>query len=507
MPSQTVSRSRSRRPSRAVHSKRPALCFARRRFLRCPRSRRRSLSEYGCRARFSFSSRAAWHWSRLAVHTRQSPPVYDGIVYDTLRRLERVESVGTPTAIVASRHAMEPGVIGIRRPVLIWPQHLTAGLTDTQIEAIVGHEMCHIVRRDNMLALVQIVVSAVFWFYPLVWWIGARLVDERERACDERVLSAGQCPGTYAESILKTCRLCIASPVVNVPGVTGGDLKQRIVRIVKNEPARPLDARRKTALLVAALVLLLLPTAAGVSACVPRRSDEAPKEAQVVPVPAPSPDDDREVNRPGRNITTPRLIREAKPKYTARAIQERVQGEVLMECVVKADGTVGDTKVVKALHPDLDQAALDAAAQWVFEPGRARRQTCQCAGRHHDDVHAEKIVSAGNACDIACLASIARQRGLHLLRGAWPRHRRRIFFDDVARIDAIRFVPCGVRTSVAHRLAERGRARRRRRGRRQERAGSRASRRSESQRQSDGAERATRRRGRHGETRAVDTAS
>jgi periplasmic protein TonB len=36
---------------------------------------------------------------------------------------------------------------------------------------------------------------------------------------------------------------------------------------------------------------------------------------------------------------------------------------------VKADGTVGDKKVVKALHPDLDQAALDAAAQWVFEPG------------------------------------------------------------------------------------------------------------------------------------------
>ena len=44
------------RSSRAVHSKRPALCFARRRFLRCPGSRRRSLSQYGCWARFSFSS-------------------------------------------------------------------------------------------------------------------------------------------------------------------------------------------------------------------------------------------------------------------------------------------------------------------------------------------------------------------------------------------------------------------------------------------------------------------
>ena len=40
-----------------------------------------------------------------------------------------------------------------------------------------------------------------------------------------------------------------------------------------------------------------------------------------------------------------------------------------MECVVKADGTVGDKKIVKSLHPDLDQAALDAASHWFFEPG------------------------------------------------------------------------------------------------------------------------------------------
>ena len=51
-------------------------------------------------------------------------------------------------------------------------------------------------------------------------------------------------------------------------------------------------------------------------------------------------------------------------------MEEKVQGEVLMECVVKADGTVGDKKVIKSLHPDLDQAALDAAAQWLFEPGK-----------------------------------------------------------------------------------------------------------------------------------------
>jgi bla regulator protein blaR1 len=307
-----------------------------------------------------------WRSHLLAARVLQLPRVLDGVVHDTLRRVEREEGIGKPTAIVASTHATEPGVFGIRTPVLIWPEHLTRGLSEAQIEAIVAHEVCHIVRRDNLLALVQMAVSAIFWFHPIVWWIAARLVDERERACDERVLARDRRPATYAESILETCRLCIASPLVNVSGVTGGDLKQRIARIMRNEPSRPLDARRKAALLTTAFVLLFLPTATGVSAC---RSDSDVKTAEPVSAQTVPPVTDNEVNRPGGGVTTPRLIRETKPQYTARTIQDKVQGEVLLECVVKADGTVGERKIVKPLHPDLDQAALDAAAQWVFEPG------------------------------------------------------------------------------------------------------------------------------------------
>ena len=50
------------------------------------------------------------------------------------------------------------------------------------------------------------IVEAVFWFHPLVWWIGARLVEERERACDEAVLSLGNEPHDYAEGILNICK-------------------------------------------------------------------------------------------------------------------------------------------------------------------------------------------------------------------------------------------------------------------------------------------------------------
>jgi TonB family protein len=300
-------------------------------------------------------ARTMWQWQRLSAHARESAPIVDGDVHEALRRTERAENIRRPIALVASANAMEPAVIGIVNPIVLWPQRLTAELNDAQIDAIIAHEVCHVVRRDNLLALVQVAVSAAFWFHPLVWWIGSRLIDERERACDEHVLACGASPRTYAESIVKTCRFCVTSPLVNAAGVTGGELKTRIIRIMKHAPAAPIGKYEKSTLLLAALFLVVAPVLATHS-------------ARAMPAAA-AQDNDREVERPGRGVTAPKLIKEVKPQYSARAIQDKVEGEVLMECVVKADGTVGDKKVIKSLDPDLDQAALDAAAQWVFEPG------------------------------------------------------------------------------------------------------------------------------------------
>lgn len=53
------------------------------------------------------------------------------------------------------------------------------------------------------------IVEAIFWFNPTVWWIGTRLLEERERACDETVLSLGNEPRVYAEAILNVCRVFV----------------------------------------------------------------------------------------------------------------------------------------------------------------------------------------------------------------------------------------------------------------------------------------------------------
>src|SRR6266576_923925 len=77
---------------------------------------------------------------------------------------------------------------------------------------MLAHELWHVQRRDNLAAAVHMLVEAVFWFHPLLWWLGARLVEERERACDEEVLEMGKERQVYAESILKICEFCVESP-------------------------------------------------------------------------------------------------------------------------------------------------------------------------------------------------------------------------------------------------------------------------------------------------------
>jgi periplasmic protein TonB len=60
-----------------------------------------------------------------------------------------------------------------------------------------------------------------------------------------------------------------------------------------------------------------------------------------------------------------------KPQYTADAMRAKVQGTVLLACVVRPDGTVGDVEVIRSLDPTfgLDHQAIIAAKHWRFAPG------------------------------------------------------------------------------------------------------------------------------------------
>ena len=188
-------------------------------------------------------------WRRIRVAVRAGSPVPLGI--------------GVPA--LSSASIIEPGVFGVFRPVLLLPDGIGDRLAPAELQAILAHELCHVRRRDNLATLMHMVVEAVFWFHPLVWWLGARLMDERERACDEEVLRMGSEAEAYAEGILKVCELYLQSPLKCVAGVTGANLKKRIEAIMANRPMLNLNLPKKVGLVLAGILAVAIPVILGIT--------------------------------------------------------------------------------------------------------------------------------------------------------------------------------------------------------------------------------------------------
>ena len=80
--------------------------------------------------------------------------------------------------------------------------------------------------------------------------------------------------------------------------------------------------------------------------------------------------------QPGNGVTMPIEIRKGIPRYTTEAMRARIQGSILVECVVQPEGACTDIRVRRSLTPafGLDEQAVKAAADWRFRPGTYRGQ-------------------------------------------------------------------------------------------------------------------------------------
>jgi uncharacterized protein (TIGR03435 family) len=178
-------------------------------------------------------------------------------------RASTATNISATVEIRVSPGLLEPGVVGLIRPILLLPGGIAERLTPSELNAVLAHELCHIRRRDNLFAAIHMAVEAIFWFHPLVWWIGARLVEEREGACDEEVLSQGNQPEVYADAILNICKLYVESPLACVSGVSGASIRQRIEAIMSNRKLQGLNRAKKLLLTAAGFAALAGPIAIG----------------------------------------------------------------------------------------------------------------------------------------------------------------------------------------------------------------------------------------------------
>jgi TonB family protein len=341
---------------------------------------------------------AAWRASqwRAASRLARAATLLDrGREAEALRRITRSWTRADRVELRLSDTRVEPGVFGLFRPTLLWPAGLSTRLDEGELEAVLAHEACHVDCGDNLSVWIQMLTETIFWFHPVVWWLGARLVREREHACDEEVVRMGIDKQSYAEGILKVCGFCLRQPAVFGAGVGGANLTERVERIMTRPPAPPPALPVRLLLATIVVVVATAPFADGVLRAQPEtmRAEErvlmpAPALPEEVPVPSPlstrpveagqgKPPAKPPVYQAGtRGIVQPKLISESKPNYTPEAMRAGIQGSLALSAVVRPDGTVDDVKVVRSLDTvyGLDDEAVKAIKRWRFAPGTKDRK-------------------------------------------------------------------------------------------------------------------------------------
>lgn len=160
-----------------------------------------------------------------------------------------------------------PMVWGLFRPVILLPGHLARDLNEAELSTILLHELAHVKRYDCVVNWVQVLTGVVFFFNPLVWLANRQMRIEREKACDDMVLSAsGLKRREYARSLLKALQETPSRPGL-VPGLLGflelrSEPVDRIARILDRtvKPVPRLRLASVVALIVFAACILPLGT-------------------------------------------------------------------------------------------------------------------------------------------------------------------------------------------------------------------------------------------------------
>ncbi len=147
------------------------------------------------------------------------------------------------------------------RPSLLLPDDLWKRLAAEQRSTLVVHELAHLRRRDHLVRLLELVVTALFWWHPLVWWMRGPLREAEEQCCDAWVVWAiPEAVRAYAETLLDTLEFLqksgrpeplLASGLGKVP-----DLRRRLTMIMTGSSRRLTGLSGKLGLLVVAGVML-----------------------------------------------------------------------------------------------------------------------------------------------------------------------------------------------------------------------------------------------------------
>ena len=176
---------------------------------------------------------------------------------DLLDGLKNRVGVQRGIDLLESALVRSPIVIGHLKPVILFPIGAINRLNPNEVEAILAHELAHVLRNDYVLNIIQSVIEALFYFHPAVWWISAQIRTERENCCDDVAIELCGNSMTYAKSLVSVQEMAYYGPQMAMAFAGQRGKNQLLMRVqrVLNQPQNKTNVREK---LIATCLLVVL---------------------------------------------------------------------------------------------------------------------------------------------------------------------------------------------------------------------------------------------------------
>jgi beta-lactamase regulating signal transducer with metallopeptidase domain len=199
---------------------------------------------------------SGWAWLQWLRRRPDTVPAPDDIQLRLLRLCQRMNLVSNIRILLCEK-VPGPTVMGWLRPVILLPPAALLGMPADQLELVLAHELAHILRHDFAINLIQSCVEVLLFYHPAVWWVSAKIRQERELCCDDLAVRTTGDALDYAAALTRLETLCRppdpprhATQALAL-SATGGSFMHRIRRLISPIAPTPLAPR-------AGLVMLLL---------------------------------------------------------------------------------------------------------------------------------------------------------------------------------------------------------------------------------------------------------
>ena len=170
-----------------------------------------------------------------------------------VNEISRSMRLSTRTILLSTSEVSVPFVMGVIRPVIMFPANYFIQLTPQEVEAILKHELVHIGRDDYLLNIIQVVIESLLFFNPATWWLSKQIRRQREYCCDDRVQTNMINRTTYLEALYNAARISTNQPT---PGIALFDKNSELIMRMKRMSSAYQPKRNLRALVMASIGLL-----------------------------------------------------------------------------------------------------------------------------------------------------------------------------------------------------------------------------------------------------------